>query len=372
MRIWFFARLSEPFSPRTLSIRGLGGSESALYYVARELARLGHDVTVLNHCGAEAGTYEGVHYVDLRRQATQWRSEARVRPPDVLVLFRRMLDVTVRIPARLRVFWAHDFQGVSRDYPKGRLARALAIRWRQVTGPLWHERVDVVFAVSRFMARQFVWLLRVPEQKLRVMPNGIDPSLFREVPGRARDPWRLVYASVPERGLESLLRAIFPAVRAALPQTQLHVFSYRSLEPLKPLAGPGVYLRGSLPKKQLAEELMACSLMTYPSSFEELGAIAVLEAMAAGVPAVTSALGVLPELVGDGERGVVVGGIPGTRQFVDDYTAAVVRLLQDPQRLERMRLAARRYALQERSWEAIARVWEQTLAEGLAAARPRV
>ncbi|HEY8425960.1 MAG TPA: glycosyltransferase family 4 protein [Limnochordales bacterium] len=370
MRIWFFARQSEPFSPRTLSTTGLGGSETALYYVARGLARLGHDVTVLNHCGDEAGEYDGVHYVDLHRQQAQWRSLAQTRPPDVLVLFRRMLDVTVRIPSRLRVFWVHDYQGVSRTSPRGRMARALAIGWRQLTGPLWHERVDAVFAVSEFMARQLAWLLRVPEQKLRIMPNGIDASLFRGESVPPRHPWRLVYTSVPERGLQSLLRDIYPAIRSELPQTELHVFSYRPLEAFRAVAGPGVRLRGALPKHLLAQELMASSLMTYPSNFEELGAIAVLEAMAAGVPVVTSALGVLPELAGDGERGVVVEGVPGTPEFSTDYVRAVVQLLRDTHRLERMRLAAREFALQQRSWDAIAQKWERTLIELLSARRP--
>ncbi len=369
MRIWFFARQSEPFSPRTLFTTGLGGSESALYYVAQGLARLGHDVTVLNHCGAEAGRHDGVLYLDVRGQSAQWRRLAMASPPDVLVLFRRMLDVTLRIPSRVRVFWVHDYQGVSRDSPRGRMARALAIGWRQLTGPWWHERVDAVFAVSEFMARQLAWLLRVPEHKLRVMPNGIDPSLFREGQVWARDPWRLVYTSVPERGLQTLLRDIFPAIRSELPQTELHVFSYRSLEAFRAVAGPGVHLRGSLPKHRLARELMASSLMTYPSNFEELGAIAVLEAMAAGVPVVTSALGVLPELVGDDERGVVVGGVPGTSEFATDYARAVVRLLREPHRLERMRLAAREFALRQRSWDAISETWERTLIELLSARR---
>lgn len=81
MRVWFYARLSEPFSPLTVAQRGLGGSESALYYVARGLAKLGHEVMVINHCGSEAGEYEGVRYVDLRAHADQWRKQARRQPP---------------------------------------------------------------------------------------------------------------------------------------------------------------------------------------------------------------------------------------------------------------------------------------------------
>lgn len=237
-----------------------------------------------------------------------------------------------------------------------------------MTGPLWHQRLDAIVAVSHFMAQQFLWLLRVPEQKLLVLPNGIDASLFQDLSGQERHPYRLVYTSVPERGLAHLLTDIFPAVRARVPQSELHVFSYRPLEPYRFMAGPGVYLRGSLPKRQLARELMGSSLMAYPSNFEELGAIAVLEAMAAGVPVVTSDLGVLPELAENGNRGLVVPGIPGSPAFARDFADAVVHLLQNRDRLEQMRAAARRYALETRSWDAIVRLWEQALAERLAGA----
>ena len=39
-----------PFDATTVDKRGLGGSESAIIYMARELAKLGFDVTVFNNC----------------------------------------------------------------------------------------------------------------------------------------------------------------------------------------------------------------------------------------------------------------------------------------------------------------------------------
>ncbi len=361
MRVWFYAGLSRPFSPRTLDRQGLGGSETALYYVARELARLGHDVTVLNHCGPESGTYDRVHYRDLEADRATWRDMAVRRPPDVLVLFRRMMDVTVRIPARLRVFWAHDFQGVSDTYPPSPVLRRLAVGWRRWTGPLFHRRVDAVFTVSRFLADQFVWLYRTPPEKLVVMPNGIDPALFDGCGREIRLPHRLVYTSVPERGLEQLVREIFPAIRQAIPTAELHVFSY---QPVGARVGPGVdgvRLHGSVPKSRLARELCRSSLLVYPSNFDELGAIAVLEAMAAGTPPVTSTRGVLPELAGDGTRGIAVAGRPGTTEFAAAFVKATLDLLGDEPRLEAMRDRAREYVMAHHRWDVIARRWEQEL-----------
>ena len=89
--------------------------------------------------------------------------------------------------------------------------------------------------------------------------------------------------------------------------------------------------------------------------------MAVLESMAAGTPAVTSSLGVLPELAGDGSRGVVVEGWPGTREFSRRYVEATTNLLADPDRLERMRAAAHEYAITRHGWDTIAVLWHQML-----------
>ena len=355
----FLARQSLPFSPRSIHSQRVGGSETALYYVARGLAGLGHDVLVLNHCGGEAGVYDGVRYFDLRRDYTRWRSEVRGRPADVLVLFRRMLDVVTDIPSRIRVFWAHDHQGVYVSDPPS-IPRSLAIAWRQATGPLFHRRVDKIFVVSKFMADLFVWLFRTPPGKLTVMPNGVDTALFVG-PLPEKRPLKFVYTSVPERGLAQLLREIFPEIRRVYPRAELHVASYWPLDGYQGDAIEGVHFLGRLPANELARLLLESSLMLYPSNSEEMGAIAVLEAMAAGTPAVTSTLGVLTELTGGGERGVVVPGRPGSRDFARRFVEATLELLADEERLARMRRAAREYVLSNHDWNRIVSRWEEEL-----------
>lgn len=359
MRVLFWARMSVPFSPLTVERRGLGGSESALYHVARELAALGHDVTILNHCGDEAGSYDGVTYRDLRLHKSEWAAQVRAHPPDALVLFRRMLDVTVAIPARLRLFWAHDFQGVSATYPKGQLSRRLAIGWRQATGPLLHRRVDRIVVVSRFLAGVFRSLFRTPEEKLAVIPNGIDPELFAHP--QVRVPFRLIYTSVPERGLAAVLRDVFPAVRARHPDAQLHVYSYQPLAPYGDLAGPGVTLHGSLPRRELARELARSEVFLHPSNFEETGSMAVLEALAAGAVPVTSSLGVLGEMIGDSQRGICVPGDPETPAFRHRYAQAVIDLLEDRQRMALLRQAGQQYVREHHTWALVARRWQDLM-----------
>lgn len=370
MRIWFLARAHLPFSPRSVHRRQIGGGETALYYVAKGLARLGHEVVVLNRCGPEAGLYDGVRYYDAATSAAQWRVEARTQPPDVLVLCRRMLDVLAGIPARARVFWSHDYQGVRMEAPQSGAGRRLGIVWRRATGPWLHQRVDRIFVISRFLADVFRWLFRAPAEKLVVIPVGIETDLFAGPP-HPRPPMRFIHTSVPDRGLAHLLQGIFPAIRRSFPDAELHLYSYHPLDAYKRYATPGVHFHGWVPKPELVRSLQESTLMLYPSSVEEMGCIAILESMAAGTPAVTSSLGVLSELAGDGKRGIAVQGWPGTADFSRRFVEATTSLLSDADRLERMRAAAHEYAITHHSWDAVAAQWQQELRATLDAANSR-
>jgi len=336
----------------------------ALYRVAKGLAALQHDVVVVNRCGAEAGVYDGVRYYDVAGDAARWTAQARATPPDVLVVCRHMLDVRVGVPARARVFWAHDYQGVPVRTPRPGLGRALAIAWRRATGPWFHRRVDRIVVISRFLAHVFQWLFDAPPEKLVVIPQGIEAGLFAG-PARPRPPARFIHTSVPDRGLLPLLRGIFPAIRQAYPEAELHVYSYHPLDAYARYSTPGVRFVGWVPAPDLARALRESTLMLYPAAAEEMGCMAVLESMAAGTPAVTSALGVLPELAGDGSRGVVVEGWPGTPEFARRFVEATTTLLAHPDRLERMRAAARDYAITHHGWDAIVLRWQQMLQDTL-------
>ncbi len=370
MRIWFLARRHLPFSPASVHTRQIGGGEISLYHVARGLAGLGHEVVVVNRCGPEAGVYEGVRYYDAAAGASQWRAEARVKPPDVLVLCRHMVDVLAGIPARATVFWAHDYQGVPVQTPRPGAGRQLAIAWRRTTGPWFHRRVDRIFVISRFLADVFRWLFRTPAEKLVVIPVGIETGRFAGPP-LPHAPVRFIHTSVPDRGLAPLLQGIFPAIRRAYPEAELHVYSYHPLDAYARYSTPGVHFNGWVSTPELVRALRESTLMLYPAAAEEMGCIAVLESMAAGTPAITSSLGVLPELAGDGRRGIVVEGWPGTPEFARRFVEATTSLLADPDRLERMRAAAREYAITRHGWDAIAVRWQLMLQATLDAANGR-
>src|SRR4030095_8134471 len=104
-----------------------------------------------------------------------------------------------------------------------------------------------------------------------------------------------------------------------------------------------------------------------PSIYDPMG-IVNLEAMACETAVVATATGGIPEVVADGETGILVPieqlqdgtGIPGDpARFVADLAAAMTKLVEDPERARQMGLAGRRRAVEHFSWSRIA---EDTMA----------
>jgi len=304
----------------------LGGSESAGYYLARELARRGHETNVFSELSPEeTGAWEGVAYRALgpRTERTPFGADfeafAASVPCDVLLgqrapgLFHRPTQ------AKVNLWWAHDLA----------LKRHQGAFNRQV----WN--LNGVLCVSEFHRRQLAEVYGLRPEAVHVVPNGVDRSLFRAAPGAlpgtgpgtvpgaaAKQAGRvLVYSSRPERGLEHLVGGtdgapgIMETLWAADPSIQLRVCAYDNVTPAladyyaflqeRCRALPNVQWLGALSKVELAALLGGAWLHAYPTTFEEVSCIAAMEAQCAGTPVVTSPVAALPEtLSGAGARWV--------------------------------------------------------------------
>ena len=91
-------------------------------------------------------------------------------------------------------------------------------------------------------------------------------------------------------------------------------------------------------RAEVAEMLAACDLFALSSHWEG-SPLAVMEAMAAGLPVVATAVGGVPELVADGETGILV---PAGEERA--FAAALVSLARDPSRRQDLAAAALRRA----------------------------
>lgn len=167
-----------------------------------------------------------------------------------------------------------------------------------------------------------------PARRIRVIPNGI--PLRRHDPGRSHDPLVIGTAALLQRrkGIDVLLRA---SARLATPHRLVILGDGPQLDELEALAarlGASAEFRGFVP--DLAERMEELDVFVLPSRGENLP-IAILEAMASAVPVVATRVGGVPEVIVDGESGLLV-----EPEDVDGLAAALGRLAEDEQLRERV------------------------------------
>lgn len=141
----------------------------------------------------------------------------------------------------------------------------------------------------------------------------------------------------------SVLLNAFRQVRRVVDDAELHIVG--SSETIE---SDGVTSHGIVNDREILSEIYASAgVFCLPANFEPFGLV-VVEAMAHGLPCVVTQVGVLPDLVGDGDAGIVVPRGDETRLAV-----ALVRLLQDADLRRRMGSAAR-VRSQSFTWDAVA------------------
>ncbi|WP_090596722.1 glycogen synthase [Auraticoccus monumenti] len=253
----------------------------------------------------------------------------------------------------------------------------------------WAERTayqaaDAVIAVSAGMRRDV--LASYPEldpDKVHVVRNGIDTEEFAPdhgtdvVRGLGMDPDRpsvvFVGRVTRQKGLVHLVRAaeqLHPDVQVVLlagaPDTpEIAAEFTEAFARLEAARGGGViWVQDMLPRASVRQVLTHATVFACPSVYEPLG-IVNLEAMACETAVVASAVGGIPEVVVDGETGLLVdydpawaGDPEAVAAFEADFAARLNELLADPERARRYGVAGRRRCTEEFSWSAIA---EQTV-----------
>lgn len=255
-----------------------------------------------------------------------------------------------RLPSgklRRTVATFHDLFVLTAEYSTVEFRARFAAQARDAA-----ERCDLLIAVSRFTANQVEEVLGVPRQRIRVVPHGIRfdgltgetpresvilsvgaiqkrKNTLRLVEAFEQTPrgWRLLLAGSTGFGSEEVLQRISRSPRRG----DIELLGYVADERLKKL-----YARASI--------------FAFPSLDEGFG-IPVLEAMAAGVPVLTSRTGALAEVAG--EAAVLVDA---------QNTGAIAAGLEDLMRNEALRekfAALGRDRAKGYSWErAVDQTWE--------------
>jgi glycosyltransferase involved in cell wall biosynthesis len=157
--------------------------------------------------------------------------------------------------------------------------------------------VDRFIAPSRAAARKLAEL-GVPAERLEVLPHYLPPEAFALRSNAGEGAYALVVARLaPEKGIDTAIEA------AAISGVPLRVAGEgpdaEALEQLARRLDAPVELLGRVDRERLVELLAGAGVVLLPSRYHELAPYAALEAMAAGVPALGTRIGGLPELLGE-------------------------------------------------------------------------
>ena len=320
----------------------LGGGERVTLELLRELGRR-HEVALWAGAYDPTRTFPGLG--DFPRRDLAPRDWLVLRPEaDAVVTntFGANL-LALRHPATLCYVHTLRSRYLRRSGARG-LAPGLALR--RVLDRKAMRRAAALATNSAFTARA---MHDRYGRSAEVIPCGVSSEFFAVLP----DPGTYalyVGRLAPEKGIERLLRwsATLPLdlviVGAGSPAYEAY---------LRGLAGRRTTWAGALSGQPLLDAYRGSRMLTFLPHEEEFGLVA-LEAMAAARPVVAAPEGGLPELVRDGETGMLV-------RSQEEFAAAVTSLLDDSARCLRMGQAGRAAANGYR-WDAMARSVERLCA----------
>lgn len=366
--------------------KGLGGRETALVSLAMEWAKTGHDV-----------------YAFVPRESVDFIQHEASGGTVRWIPNKFTIEVTEAVQPDLFISWENI--EVLKALADGPFSGITAIEMQVA-----HLNSDVEVAdYADFVCVLSDWagaFIRTQHdldvERVPVFPNGVSMERFarrpqletinRDMGVQAPDEWEdymhFIYSSSPDRGLHHLLR-MWPEIQTAIMshyemRAILHVCygvegfvkssrwahredALRALTIEELIGQPGVVYHGKIGQDTLAQLMMNCDAMLYPAdtmSPTETGCISIVEALAAGLPVVTTDCDCIgPEF---GEV-VVTAPLPFLNDDYHTYINEVVDVFH-PEDLQTRIDAGREFA-EGRDWSIIAQSWidyfQEVIKEGL-------
>ena len=298
MKILFVDK-NNAYDGRTSSVGPMGGTQSAVAHLATALVRAGIGVAVANRRTDDV-TDQGVAWVSLARIQQTFAAYLKAEGVTHLVVASTAALSTLRPKVAWDGAWVLWNQHWI-DQPAMAPLANTAVR----------DNWDAFVSISEFQHAGMAQAFLLPPERHWILRNAISPHFvdlfsgwdeFRAV-RQHRTTTRFIYSSTPFRGLD-VLAAAWQRLNAnpgwsctAVSGMQLYGQSDAPFESLFTLLAstPGMTKLEPMGQVALARVLAEHDFWAYPCTFPETSCISALEAVAAGLYPVTTALGALPE-----------------------------------------------------------------------------
>lgn len=302
---------------------GVGGSEYALLTLAEAWHHAGHDVTLYNNPISRGSSPFKQYPID-----TFLPKENR----DILIIFRSP-NKRIKDAVGLKIWWSCDQYTIG-DFSK------------------FSQEVDKIVTISPHHAKHFADIYGISNTTVIDLPVRIWE--YTEPVEKIQN--RLIYCSVPDRGLSILAKA-YPEIKAQVPDLTLTITAdYRlwgtgfagNEDYVRRFMGmDGVRFLGAIPRAELVKEQKMAQIQAYPCIYEELFCYAVAECQVAGALPIVSDAGAIETT----NMGIHITGDPRSDIWRKVFVESIVQTLRDPslghKQMEVMTKARDRFSLEK-------------------------
>jgi hypothetical protein len=311
--------------------QSLGGSEQAVVHLATEWVKLGKSVIVYGNF-LKNTEYQGVAY-------KSWKEFDWGATYDTVILWRPSgvnCSLQFALKAKRILVDFHDtFQYFRFDYST------------------YAHKIDEFMFKSQFHVKSYEKQFGELKKPYKVIPNGVRIEQFAEKPdGVVRNPYRFCYCSLYDRGLEDILKHVWPVIFQAEPRAELHVYygmdGIRDQKLLMFLMGqPGVMDHGRRDSETIRREKWMSTFHLYLTKTDsEIDCISIRESVAAGCIPIISRHGVFNE-----REGVHIN-IDGSPEQFQKAAHGIVQLMKTPGLQSLLKIKP-----ETTTWEKVAKEW---------------
>ena len=378
----------------TLQKKGIGGSESSIISISKELVNLGQSVTVFNNCTSTEtapGIYDGVVYRPISDLATNTE------------IFNVVISQRTVIPFTPKHLYDQVKQPAPRDYNPDWFTQfhkpnILKILWMQDTF-IWGDTlleplvldgyIDEIFNLSDWHIAYTTNCTHGPRRIYEVLKdrifhtrNGIN-KWIDEVDIKAKDPNLFVYNASITKGMEPLVTKIWPKLKQHLPDAKLKIvggyYDFKN-EPDTPYkkqwqslyesakTEPSIEFTGIIPQPEIAKLLAKASYMLYPGAYPETSGISSIESIAHNTPIIGTRFGAMAESGTESASYFIDYAIEpnslypwiNTDEQVDKFVNLILSVVRNPY-LHQQKMYACNAVKDICTWDTIALQWKQHL-----------